>query len=162
MVSPELLRRYPFFAGLTREQLLSLTWIAHIEIYEKGDKLFCQDEPATRLYLLVDGQVIVFIEFDHELETITNIEQGGIFGWSAMVAPFVRTGTAQCTVASEVIGFEAEALRRLMAADGQLGCLLMGRVAQVVAARLRDAYVHLASLTPVYHAAEQPSMISWS
>ncbi len=148
MVSPDLLRCYPFFAGLTREQLLALTWFARPAIYETGETLFHQDDPATRLYLLVDGRARILIEYNHHREIITDLEPGDIFGWSALVPPHLCTATAECTLTSDVISFDAAALRQLMAADPVLNSTLMTRIAGVVASRLREAYVWLASLVP--------------
>jgi len=49
MVTPELLRRYPFFAGLTHQQLTSLATVAHTMSFEAGETVFRDGEP-TRVW----------------------------------------------------------------------------------------------------------------
>jgi len=94
--------------------------------------------------------VRVSIEFDRDYdETIADMEAGDVFGWSSLVEPYLRTATARCAVASEVVGFDGTALRKLIASDPRLGCLLMAHIAQVLASRLQDAYVRLASFVSV-------------
>ena len=153
MISPELLRRYPFFADLSHDRLVSLSMIAQATTYEVGETVFSQDEPATHLFLLLDGRVSLFVEFDSVASraSITDIEKSEVFGWSALVEPYEYTATAECARSSELISFDALELRQLMKADAQLDCLLMHRISEVLASRLRSAYVELASvvLAPV-------------
>ena len=153
MVSPELLRRYPFFADLTNGQLVSLAMIAQTAMYDAGETVFSQDEPATHFFLVVDGRVSLFVEFDSRAlrATITDIEKGEVFGWSALVEPYAYTATAECARSSELISFDAFELRCLMKTDAQLDRVLMHRTSEVLASRLHAAYVELASvvLAPV-------------
>jgi CRP-like cAMP-binding protein len=153
MVSPELLRRYPFFADLTNDQLVSLAMIAQAITYDAGETVFSQDEPARHFFLVVDGRVSLFVEFGSRASraTITDIEKSEVFGWSALVEPYEYTATAECVRSSELISFDGPELRQLIKADAQLDRLMMHRVNEVLASRLHSAYVELASvvLAPV-------------
>ena len=44
MVSPELLRRFPFFAGLSEEQINQIAMISEEERYEADEYLFQEGE----------------------------------------------------------------------------------------------------------------------
>lgn len=151
MVTPELLRRYPFFAGLTHQQLTSLAALAHAMSFEAGETVFRDGEPATCLYLVVDGQVRLFIESDYQghRANITDADERDVLGWSALVAPYEYTATAECSRQSELVSFDALELRRTIEADSQVGCVIMYGLCDVLASRLRSAYVELASLVPV-------------
>ncbi len=151
MVTPELLRRYPFFAGLTHQQLTSLATVAHTLSFEAGETVFRDGEPATHLYLVVDGQVRLFIESDHQGHrvNITDGDEREVLGWSALVAPYEYTATAESSRQSELVSFDAPELRRIIEADSRVGYVIMHGLCDVLASRLRSAYVELASLAPV-------------
>ena len=55
MISPELLRRYPFFGPLNDTQLKAIAMIADEVTIEKGVTLFKEKEPAVAMYLLKEA-----------------------------------------------------------------------------------------------------------
>ena len=57
MISPELLRRYPFFGGLTDAQISGIAMIADEVGFMKGDLIGEQGKPASKFYLLTEGSV---------------------------------------------------------------------------------------------------------
>jgi CRP-like cAMP-binding protein len=66
------------------------------------------------------------------------VTPGKIFGWSALVSSRIRTVTAQCAQASTLIALPADGLRDLFAKDPTLGYLLMSRLCDIVAQRLKN------------------------
>jgi CRP-like cAMP-binding protein len=57
MVSPELLRRYSLFSGLSHEQLAALAMIGEITDYKTGQELFQAGTTAAHLCFVLDGKV---------------------------------------------------------------------------------------------------------
>ncbi len=57
MISIELLRRYPFFALLTDDQLKAIAMIAEEKTYPKDTLLVKENTHATKLILLLEGDV---------------------------------------------------------------------------------------------------------
>ena len=57
MVSPELLRRYPFFGDLTDAQLKSIAMISEEVEVPEVTHLFSEGHSADHLYLLMNGSV---------------------------------------------------------------------------------------------------------
>ena len=57
MVSPELLRRYPYFGQLNDDQLKAIAMIAEEKTYPKGVLLVKENCSASKLMLLVEGDV---------------------------------------------------------------------------------------------------------
>ncbi len=55
MVSPELLRRYPFFGFMDDAQLKALSMIAEDKSYKAGEIIVEYNSPANTLYFLVEG-----------------------------------------------------------------------------------------------------------
>jgi len=57
MISIELLRRYPFFSMLTDNQLKEIAMIAEEKNYPKQTLLVKENNQATKLILLLEGDV---------------------------------------------------------------------------------------------------------
>jgi CRP-like cAMP-binding protein len=57
MISPELLRRFPFFGFMTDSQLTAVSMIAEEINFNHGSNVFEANAPATSLYFLIDGSV---------------------------------------------------------------------------------------------------------
>ncbi len=60
MISPEILRRYPFFSFLTDAQRKALAMIAEEAACEAGAVIFEEGDPASDLYLLLDGSIDLY------------------------------------------------------------------------------------------------------
>ena len=150
MISPELLRRYPFFAGLDKAQLKSLAMIADELDCHTGETLFENEQAATAPYLLLAGDVELFYVVTDRLEAslrkefyVTDINRGEIIGISALVEPHRFTATARVVNPSRVLKLDAVALRALCAADQPMAANLMRQIAKVAMERLHDTRVQL-------------------
>ena len=71
MISPEQLRRYPFFGGLMAEELASIAMIAEEVSFPDGAIIFRDGDLATKLYVLASGAVdiVYHIERTGGIET---------------------------------------------------------------------------------------------
>jgi len=152
MISPELLRRYPFFGLLGDDHLRAIAMLADEVWYEKEEVLFQAGQPAGALYLLIDGCVDLHYVADDEMRPelrkdffISEINPGETFGISALIEPHVYTGTVRATCASRVLKIDAVGLRALCEADAKIGALLMRQVAKTAMSRLHDTRIQLAA-----------------
>jgi hypothetical protein len=57
MISPETLRRYPYFAGLSDETLKQIAMIAEEKSVPVGTSMFCEGDVVSALAVIVSGQV---------------------------------------------------------------------------------------------------------
>ena len=57
MISPELLRRYPFFGGLTHQHLVTLADAAEERSVKVGHVFFQEEETLGHFYLRTKGSV---------------------------------------------------------------------------------------------------------
>jgi CRP-like cAMP-binding protein len=149
MVSPELLRRHPFFAGFADNELKCLAMAGREMSLDQGERLFAEGEAASAFYFLLDGEVEVLIcasEDCPESVALSSLPAGQLIGWSALVEPNIYTASARATRPSRVIAFSRADFEPLMA-DAHLYCLMMYKVAQVIGHRLKDTRVQLISLT---------------
>jgi CRP/FNR family cyclic AMP-dependent transcriptional regulator len=150
MISPELVRRYPFFGGLNDAQLKAIAMIADELDYQTGATLFENDQAATALHLLLTGNVelsyVVTDRTDPSLRRefyVSDINAGEIIGISALVEPYRYTSTARVVSPSCVLKMDAVALRALCDADLPMSANLMRQIAKVAMERLHDTRVQL-------------------
>jgi len=149
MVSPELLRRYPFFALLTDEQLKAIAQISEEKSYPQGTLLVKENMDATRLALLMEGDVDLLCCGGREGPGVNalvgSIAPGEVYGVSSLIEPFRYTATAKATMPVKVIELDGVALRNLVEADWKLGYVMMRNVAIAVLDRLRYTEIELAA-----------------
>lgn len=156
MVSPELLRRYPFFAGLSMDQITTLAKAGDELTVDAGHFFFHEGDKLEHVYLAVEGAVAIVMELPagdvmhtvseqllREMETtdvvVSEVATGEVFGWSGLVAPYEATAGAKATEDCRVVAFDAEQLLPQFEADCDLGYAVCQKVAQVIRQRLTDS-----------------------
>lgn len=153
------LDRFPFFSGVSREQLSEIESFAISQQYERGQVVFQNNEPAKNLYALAGGEVDLAILFREEVVTkdikyeeyistrvelfekpivIERVKPFEIFGWSALVSPEKMTATARCASDCEIILVPAADLKQMFGRDPELGYLLTRRISSIIAKRLNS------------------------
>jgi CRP-like cAMP-binding protein len=149
MVSPELLRRYPFFASLTDEQLKAIAQIAEEKSYPKDALLLKENTQADRLFLLLEGDIDLIYSGGGEGAIVNalvgSIAPGEALGVSSLIQPYKYVSTARATMPIKVVEIDGAALRDLMQADTKLGFALMSNIAVAVLERLKYTQVELAA-----------------
>ncbi len=60
MISPEKLKRFPFFAPFNAEQLRQIAMLSDEDEVKKGEVLFEECQPATTFYVLQKGGIELF------------------------------------------------------------------------------------------------------
>jgi CRP/FNR family cyclic AMP-dependent transcriptional regulator len=149
MVSPELLRRYPFFALLNEHQLQAIAMITQEKKYPKGALLVKENAEATCLALLIEGDIDLVFSGGGEgaisNALVGSIAPGEVYGVSTLIEPFRYTATAKATIPVKVIEIDGVALRALLEKDMDMGCIMMRNVAIAVLERLRYTQVELAA-----------------
>jgi CRP-like cAMP-binding protein len=152
MVSPEILRRYPFFGSLSDAQLKGLARIAEEEKFEKGAVICEEGQPATGIYLLLEGGVSLYYKSEQEFHPQTRrdflvgeIDSGEVFAISALVEPYKYTATVKAEQECHVVKFPSISLNGVIEQDPRLYCILMHEVAKAAMERLSFARVQLAA-----------------
>jgi CRP-like cAMP-binding protein len=158
MISPETLRRYPFFAGFGNGQLAQLA-MAGQGFQVQEDHCFFRDGEALRdLYFVESGQVAITLGipdrsaeqdrrnhivggFILEEVTVSTCGSGELFGWSALIAPHESTASALAMTECKVFTLDCHKLQSIFDRDCTFGNLMLLKVAGVVRQRLRDMHV---------------------
>jgi CRP-like cAMP-binding protein len=152
MISPETLRFYPFFGGLTDTQLQAIAIIATQETFPAETTLFEMGLPADKLYFLEDGSIdLYYTTGENTLPAfpygipVGEVNPGEAFSISALIEPYVLSSTARVAKPSRVIHIDAKALRKLFKSDKRMAYLLTKQAAQAVRTRLDAVHILLAA-----------------
>jgi len=152
MVSPEILRRYPFFGTLSDAQIKAIAMIAEEMTFGKGTVICEEGLPATAFYLLLEGGVSLYYKSEEEFYPksrkdflVGEINPGEVFAISVLVEPYKYTATVRAEQDSRVVKFESTGLNKLIQKDPRLYCILMKEIAKSAMERLAYARVQLAA-----------------
>jgi CRP/FNR family cyclic AMP-dependent transcriptional regulator len=155
MISPELIRRYPFFAGLNHDYVSTLAKLADEVSVEAGHCFFDEGDELKKLYLVVEGAVAIVMQVPdrgakHPLSgqltrnlrtkdiTVSTVGTGGVFAWSTLIPPYESTASAKALTPCRVVALDCEQLRPIFEKDRNLAYLMTMKAAQIVRGRLRD------------------------
>ena len=155
MVSPEILRRYPFFGTLTDAQLKAVAMHTEEETFGKGAIVFEECQAADKLYLLLEGGIDLSYKSEEEYHPTTRkefyvgeINSGEVFGTSALIEPHVLNATAKTSQASKVVTFDASELRKLLEKDQDLSNKFLLQVIKILKERIIALRVQMAAIQP--------------
>lgn len=152
MISPEILRRYPFFGSLSDEQIKALAMIAEEKTFVKGAVIFEEGAPADAFYLLIEGGVSLYFNTNVEYKPkvikdflVGEINPGEVFAISALIEPFTYSTTVRADKNCQVVKFDSTALNGLIEKDPKLNIILMRKIAAAAMERLASTRVQLAA-----------------
>lgn len=141
----QVLKRCEVFVGLSDSDLEKIAHLPswHRSTYATGESIFQENIEARDFYILEEGEVSLVVASQKEgtkesvqipVDTITT---GDVFGWSALVAPHLRTMSAICVKPSSIISVRGAELTILMDDNHSLGYEVMKGLVRVIGARLR-------------------------
>lgn len=148
MISLEILRRIPFFAGLDEHELKSIAMISTQAQTPAGTVLFEEGQTADAFYLMLEGDVTLSCNSPSEPKAQMHIEDvnpGEPFSISGLIPPHILAHTARASSACQTIRINAPALRALCEQDCKVGYSLMRQVAAAAMERLQFTRVQLAA-----------------
>jgi CRP-like cAMP-binding protein len=147
MISPETLRRYPYFAGISEDSLKQIAMIAEEKTVSAGTRMFNEGDPANCFFLIIDGEVnIDYLLGSGEVRTVDTLTSGDLLVWSALVEPYRTTAMGTATKDCQLICINGEKLREFCEKDPLVGYRLTTQVAKMLANRLEGARVQLAAV----------------
>jgi CRP-like cAMP-binding protein len=112
-----------------------------------GTLVLEQGMPADYLYLVTSGIAEVsYKPYDGIPITVTHVEKGGLFGWSAVVGSEKYTSSATAIDALEAKRIRGSALRKLCVEHPEAGKDILESLANSVSARWKDANAQIQSI----------------
>jgi CRP/FNR family cyclic AMP-dependent transcriptional regulator len=141
------LEKVPFFKDLSKQdvELLSKKF-SHVS-FPNDTVIFSQGDHAGHLYILLSGQVSIrFKPHDGEVLPVAEISSGDVFGWSAALGRDVYTSCAVTTSDSNALSIRGKDLRELCETHPETGVLILERLAEVIAERLKNTHQKVVEL----------------
>lgn len=133
--------RLPVFANLHEEHMQLLEALIETVTYPAGHFVIRQDAPADYLYIVVSGKVqISFEPYDGIPITVSHVEPGGLFGWSAVIGSEKYTSSAIAIEDLKAIRIHGDELRDLSAENPEAGRAILNSLANAVSPRWKDAH----------------------
>ncbi len=136
MVSPELLRRYPFFGRLSEAHLKAIAMLTD-EVFCSEGQMLCEiGQPADALYLLIEGGIELHYIIDRDGSKrrkdfyVGDVNPGEPFGISALIEPYPYTPCARVTQAGRVLKINGSGLRVMCEVDNGIASALMRHIAK--------------------------------
>ncbi len=150
MVSPELIRRYPYFSGISLEQLNLLANMAEEVEFEPDFYFHHEGDDIDKVYIIVEGDISLVTSFpQQDKEVVINtLSTGDVFGWTSLLPPFTAGAGAKSNSKCKLIEFKSSQLREKFEGDYEFGYLMMIKIAQIIRERLDSIVIE----TLVYQA----------
>lgn len=138
MVSPEMIRRYPYFSGISLDRLNMLANMAEEIECEPGSYFHHEGDDIGKVYIIVDGEVSLVTSLpQQDKEVVINtLTSGDVFGWTSLLPPFTAGSGAKSVVKTKLIEFDSARLREIFESDYEFGYLMMIKIAQIIRERL--------------------------
>ncbi|MHB8968914.1 MAG: cyclic nucleotide-binding domain-containing protein [Pirellulaceae bacterium] len=147
MISPEILRRYPYFSAADDEGLRNLAMISDEVAVLAGAVMYREGDKADKLYVLVEGELdIQYTLGSGELRTVDTVVPGELLMWSALVEPYKSTALVMVRANSKLIAIDADKLRAYCARDPRVANTVLLHLTKMLATRLEGARIQLATI----------------
>ena len=156
MIDLKILRELKPFENMNEDQLKKLQENCEEIDFQKGDKLFTQNDDALHLWIVREGSVDLRFELPDRRETSPDMTVDGVnvgkkapeakvLGWSCFVPPYKMRLSAYCvTGACKIVRVLKSDLMTLFSQDSQMGYLFMSYMIRVVGFRFHQFQDHVA------------------
>jgi CRP-like cAMP-binding protein len=135
------------FEDLNEDMINLLTPLFEVFSCQPGTVIFQQGDRAEYLYLVIDGKVdISFKPYDGNPMTISHIDKGELFGWSAVVGSNTYTSTAMAIEGVKAYRIHGSDLLQFCREHPEAGKDILERLADGVASRWKDAHKQVQSI----------------
>lgn len=141
------MNRVAIFKELDESQMNLLRPLFEPFSCQAGTVILEQGAPAEFLYLVISGAVeMSFKPYDGNPITVSHVEKGGLFGWSAVIGREEYTSSAIAIEGLEAFRIHGSDLRKFCVEHPEEGKDILERLADGVASRWKDAHKQIKSL----------------
>lgn len=139
-----ILSEHPFLSGLDAEHVALLVGCASNVVFQKGEFIFREGEPANAFYIIRHGNVQVETHVPQKSAIVIQTrESGEVLGWSWLVPPYRWHFDARATELTRAIALDGKCLRGKCEEDHDLGYEIMKRFTLIIAERLEQTRLQL-------------------
>lgn len=138
------LRTMPFTQGMDSHQIKKLASLAVEVKFAPDEVIFREGDEAKAIYLIEEGQIALESHVaGRGLVTMLLLGPGELLGWSSLFPPRRKTSNARATQPTWAIAIDTEKLQEACQTDHQMETVIIRRVADVIAERLKATRQHL-------------------
>ena len=139
MISSQALKEFGLFNGLDDSELAKIAEFCHERNRKAGTICFTQGKNATDVHLCRRGKVDIIIQLYEpsgvEVKVHT-INEGEVFGWSALVEPRTYSSSAKCAGRVEEVYIKGSDLLDLFEQNLHMGYVVMRNLSAIISSRL--------------------------
>lgn len=142
MIRTDILSQFNLFNELPDPLLKEIAALTRELSVKKGEFVFREGEKADKLHFLMHGSVALRVKLTSHPESVTVSfisTPYQSFGWSALVAPHHYTSSAECDEDSNLLIIPAEPFMDILKQNPEYGFIVMRRIAEIIADRLRNS-----------------------
>jgi len=143
------LKQADLFGEWDTTHLAKIADLWHPITFELGAVIFREGDKALDLYLLTSGKVILEMDVlpapgGPRIPTAVEIvRKDQVFGWSALVQPYIYTLSARCITDCAALAVRGDAFRKTMDNNPMLGYKVMKQLAGLIGHRLANTRLRL-------------------
>ena len=123
--------------GLTRDEMSKILTFGHVESFTKGQTILSQGESGKKLYIIMKGQVDIFLQHGEERRYPVTCKSGDLFGELAMATGLPRLVTAVACEDCKVFSIDKKGLYNLLKRYPSLSNILILNLLEAELCRLR-------------------------
>jgi CRP/FNR family transcriptional regulator, cyclic AMP receptor protein len=143
----QLLDESPALGSLAREHRRTLVGCAHNCVFEAGETIMREGDPADTFYVIRAGTVALEIAVPGRgLVVLQTLHDGELLGWSWLVPPYRTAFDARAITTTHAVALDGACLRGKCEADPALGYDLLKMLSVVFVGRLQDTRLRLLDL----------------
>jgi len=140
MLSREKIASREIFNGLNQGELEDIAKLCTEDVFDDGDRMLAEGERADYFFILEEGSMDLRFELPYRKSskemTVTTVQPGECFAWSALVRPHNATLSCYSTEKSKVIKIRGADLLALCERNSHIGFVLMQNLAKMIGERL--------------------------
>lgn len=130
------------FKGVSQRFITKIANNSEEEIFKKNAFIFKTGEKASHFFVLAEGAIDISLG-KREGAHMSVSKPGEIFGWSALVEPYVYTANAKATKDARVIRVSRDLIEQAISEHPAEGLAVLKNLTGIIAQRLRYAYKSL-------------------
>ena len=136
------LKSADLFLGMGKEFVTQALDISSKLSRAEGDYLFHLNEPASHFYILLKGKIKLSLGKTGPVVYVAK-HPSEVIGWSSIIGRDTYSASAECMLATELLGFDRQGFLKLLEKHPSNEAVLFKRLAEMLGNRLLELYPNI-------------------
>jgi CRP-like cAMP-binding protein len=138
----EAIEESELFKGVSPRIMAELAKESEELSFPVGTAIFNAGENSDYFYELVEGKIDL-LALKKEVIHLSMSRAGQVFGWTALVEPYIRTATARCAADTKVVRISRPSVEKIIENHPHEGIVVLKNLMRIIAGRLAKAYAYI-------------------